>query len=95
VSQFEATQQRRQTGVGTFLVFRDGECVPLDGPMRVERLRGCYYLLGELSWERCGSREAAQHLLLERMGGLDPHRVAAEALETLEDEALDPIFGPP
>jgi hypothetical protein len=95
VSQFELPQQRRQTGIGTFLVFRDGECIPLEGPMRVERLRGSYYLLGKRSWERCGSREAAQYRLLEQMGGLDPHRVAAEALETLEDEALDPIFGPP
>ena len=94
MSQPRLTQERPQAGVGTFLVFRDGECIPLDGPMRVERLRGRYYLLGQHSWERCESGVAAQRRLLEQVARLDPHRMAADALEALEDEALDPIFGP-
>ena len=80
----------RQAGEGIFLVFRDGECIPLDGPMRVERLRGSFYVLGHRSWERCESATAARQSLLERVAGLDPDRVVAEALEDLADAALDP-----
>jgi len=88
------TRESRRAGEGTFLVFRNGECVPLDGPLRVERLREYYYLLGQRRWERCDSQEAARQRLLERADRLDPDRVAGEALELLADEALDPIFGP-
>jgi hypothetical protein len=94
VLQNENSESDGRSGEGTFLVFRDGECIPLDGPMRVERLRGSYYLLGHESWVRCNSEAGARRRLLERVARLDPDRVAAEALELLADEAMDPAFGP-
>ena len=83
-------QESLESGRGTFLVFRDGECIPLDGPMRLELLRGSYYLLGRRSWERFDSLSAARRRLVELAAGTDPDGVAGETLEALDDDALDP-----
>jgi len=82
-------QRSKRSGIGTFLVFGDGECIPLDGPMRVELLRGSYYLLGRRSWERFESLADARRRLVERAAGSDPDGVAGETLEALADDALD------
>jgi hypothetical protein len=61
--------------------------------MRVERLRGSFYLLGERRWERWDRAEAAQRRLLDQAAQLDPNGIAEEVLEALACDAVDPIFG--
>jgi hypothetical protein len=71
-------------GNGPFLVFSGGQCIPIDGPLRVAELPDGWYVIGHNSTVPCGSqaaaRDALRHLLLE----LDPDTLAAEALERLE-----------
>jgi hypothetical protein len=69
----------------TFLVLHGGECVPADGPLQVEELRGEFYVLGHCSWQRYESRGAAERRLREMVEVLDPHRIAAETVEALAD----------
>ena len=68
---------------GPFLVFPGGNCVPIDGPLRVEELGDGWYVIGQNSTVPCGSeaaaRDALEHLLLEQ----DPHSRVAEAIELL------------
>lgn len=69
-----------RTVEGPFLVFPGGECVPIDGPLRVARLRDGWYVIGRNSTVPCGSeaaaRDALEHLLQEQ----SPHDLAEEAV---------------
>ena len=70
----------------TFLVLPGGDCVPVDGPLRVEELRGEFYVLGNGTWERCESHQLANARLDQRRRDLSPHGLAAQTLESLELE---------
>ena len=78
--------QRQQ---GPFLVFRGGDCVPIDGPLRVAELRDGWYVIGRNSTVPCGSeaaaRDALEHLLREQ----NPDSLASEAVEFLDAPELD------
>ncbi len=80
---------RPPTQNGPFLVFPGGECVPIDGPLRVAELRDGWYVIGENSTVACGSRAAAldalEHLLREQ----DPHTLAEAAVESLDADELE------
>lgn len=68
-----------------FLVLPDRELVPLEGPYRIERLRGEWYVLGEHRAVRCETESAAR-LMLGRLGmEHDAHALAEEALEGSPD----------
>ena len=66
-----------------FLVFPGGQCIPIDGPLRVAELPDGWYVIGHNSTVPCGSqsaaRDALKHLILE----LDPHVLASEALDRM------------
>ncbi len=65
-----------------FLVVPGGECIPLDGPLGIQEIRGDSYVLGHGYWERCHSPEQAQRRLRECVHQLAPHAIVAEALES-------------
>lgn len=68
-----------------FLVTPDRECIPLEGPYRVEAVCGEWYVLGEHDAVRCADERAAnltiERLLIEH----DAHALASEALEGLPE----------
>ncbi len=74
---------------GPFLVFPGGECVPIDGPLRVAELRDGWYVIGRNSTVPCGSEAAARDALAHLLGEDDPHSLAEEAVERLEVPAFD------
>ena len=69
-----------------FLVTPERECIPLEGPYRVEAVRGEWYVLGEHRALPCASEREA----LVRLAGLaaahDADALASEALEGLPDD---------
>ena len=67
-----------------FLVFPGGLCIPIDGPLRVAELPDGWYVIGHNSIVPCGSQAAAHDMLRHLLLSLDPHVLAAEALEKLE-----------
>lgn len=69
-----------------FLVTPDHECIPLEGPFRIERVRGAWYVLGEHQVHACEGERAAQMCLDRLMSGADAHALAEQALEGLPDE---------
>jgi len=71
-------------GGGPFLVFPGGECVPIDGPLRVARLRDGWYVIGNNSTVPCGSEAAARDALVHLLSEQDPHDLAAEAVEWVD-----------
>jgi len=85
---------RPPTQTDAFLVFPGGECVPIDGPLRVEHLRDGWYVIGRDSTVPCGSERAARDTLahLQRVAALEretPHALALEALEEVEATTPD------
>lgn len=67
-----------------FFVQPSGECVPLEGPWRVERLGGHWYVLGHHSVVPCGSERAARGMLAELESESDADALAAEAIAGLD-----------
>ena len=67
-----------------FLVFPGGECVPIDGPLRVAHLRDGWYVIGRNSTVPCGSERAARDVLAQLLRDESPHARAAEALHSIE-----------
>lgn len=74
---------------GPFLVFPGGECVPIDGPLRVAELRDGWYVIGRNSTVPCGSEAAARDALRHLLDEQDPHDLAWEAVEELEAVDLE------
>ena len=74
---------------GPFLVFPGGDCVPIDGPLRVAELRDGWYVIGRNSTVPCGSESAALGTLEQLLSEQDPHSRAEEALELVESPGLD------
>lgn len=75
---------RPEPGEGPFLVFPGGDCVPIDGPLRVAELRDGWYVIGMNSTVPCGSEAAARDTLAHLLDERDPHSLAEEAVELLE-----------
>ena len=74
---------------GPFLVFPGGECVPIDGPLRIAELRDGWYVIGRNSTVPCGSEAAARDALAHLVTEEDPHSLAEEAMELLGVPAFD------
>ncbi len=74
---------------GPFLVFPGGECVPIDGPLRIAELRDGWYVIGRNSTVPCGSEAAARDALVHLVAEEDPHSLAEEAMELLGVPAFD------
>ena len=74
---------------GPFLVFPGGECVPIDGPLRIAELRDGWYVIGRNSTVPCGSEAAARDALQHLKSGQDPDSLAQEAVERMEGPDLD------
>jgi hypothetical protein len=72
----------------SFLVFPGGDCVPIDGPLRVALLRDGWYVIGRNSIAPCGSERAARDALAHLLAADSPHARAEEALHSLEDLGL-------
>lgn len=68
-----------------FLVTTEHECIPLEGPFRIEQVQGAWYVLGEHQVLACEGPAAAQMCLERLMSGADAHALAAQALEGLPD----------
>ena len=75
---------RAPTQNEAFLVFPGGECVPIDGPLRVALLRDGWYVIGENSTVACGSERAAHDTLRHLVRERSPDALAAEVLDDLE-----------
>ena len=69
---------------GPFLIFPGGQCIPIDGPLRVSRLPDGWYVIGHGSTVPCGSEAAARDTLRHLIQELDPDVLAAEVLDRLE-----------
>lgn len=76
---------------GPFLVFPGGECVPIDGPLRVAELRDGWYVIGHNSTMPCGSEAAARDALANLLRGQDPDSLAAEIVESLPPWELETL----
>ncbi len=76
---------------GPFLVFPGGNCVPIDGPLRVALLWDGWYVIGENSTVPCGSERAARATLRQLMDERDPNSLAQDAVESVDpaDAGLD------
>jgi len=70
-------------GKRPFLVLGGGECVPLEGPYRVESVRGDWYVLGEHQAHACRSEGAAHSLLTRLEHDHSAHALVADALDQL------------
>ncbi|MFT5442070.1 MAG: hypothetical protein ACI8W3_001112 [Myxococcota bacterium] len=64
-----------------FLVCAGGLCIPTDGVLRINEIAGEHYVVGHSTWERCPSRDHAEHRLAIRVAEVDPHDLVSEALE--------------
>lgn len=69
-----------------FLVTTDHECIPLEGPLRIEQVRGVWYVLGDHRAVPCEDERAARVCLDRLESGADAHALAQQALEGLPDE---------
>ena len=79
---------REPTHNGAFLVFPGGDCVPLDGPLRVAELRDGWYVIGRNATVPCGSERAAHDALAHLLREQDPHDLALEVVELLGEGEL-------
>ncbi len=69
-----------------FLVLRNHECVPLEGPYRVETHEDRWFVLGH-NEAHASASEIEAHALLERLrDDEEAHRLANQALEGLGAE---------
>jgi hypothetical protein len=69
---------------GPFLVLPGGQCVPIDGPLRITELYDGWYVIGENSTVPCGSERAARSMLLQLLSERDPHALAQEAVDSVD-----------
>jgi hypothetical protein len=69
---------------GPFLVLPGGQCVPIDGPLRIAKLYDGWYVIGENSTVPCGSERAARSTLLQLLSERDPHALAQEAVDSVD-----------
>ena len=67
-----------------FFVQPGGDCVPLEGPWRVEQLDDGWYVLGHHAVVPCGSERAAHGMLAELESRTDADDLAAEAIASLD-----------
>ena len=74
---------------GSFLVFPGGDCVPIDGPLRVAELRDGWYVIGRNSTVPCGSERAARDALAHLLREQTPDDLAEEAVESIEELGPD------
>lgn len=74
---------------GPFLVFPGGNCVPIDGPLRVAELEDGWYVIGRNSTVPCGSEAAARDTLAHLLSEEDPHSLAEEAVELVGGAELE------
>jgi len=78
-----------------FLVTPDRVCIPLEGPYRIEEVRGDWYVLGEHRAVPCASEPAARRTLERLEAERGAHDLVAEALEGLsaDFEVVSPARG--
>lgn len=76
---------RPPTQNDSFLVFPGGDCVPIDGPLRVALLRDGWYVIGRNSTVPCGSERAARDALEHLLRSDTPDALAAEVLQRPEN----------
>jgi len=69
-----------------FLVLRNHECVPLEGPYRVERHEERWFVLGHNEAHPVPGESEARVLLERLRDDEEAHRLAADALEGLNAE---------
>jgi len=69
-----------------YFVTPERECIPLEGPYRIEEVRGEWYVLGEHRVVRCNDHADARIALERLRAGEDVHALVAEALEGLSDD---------
>ncbi len=69
-----------------FLVLRNQECVPLEGPYRVERHEERWFVLGHNEAHTTANELEARALLERLRDDEEAHRLANEALEGLTGE---------
>jgi len=72
--------QLREIVRSEFLVCPGGLCVPTEGALRIEEVRGIPYLIGHSTWQRCGDWAEAREQLAARIEALDPHALASDAI---------------
>ncbi len=72
----------------TFMVLAGGLCIPVDGALHIESIDGAFYVVGHSTWEQCDSQQAARRILSERVREIDPHDVAAGALDSINARVL-------
>jgi len=68
-----------------FLVLRNQECVPLEGPYRAEEHEGRWYVLGHHRAIECEDESRARLDVQRLTETQDVHALTAEALESLPD----------
>ncbi len=78
---------------GPFLVFPGGNCVPIDGPLRVALLWDGWYVIGENSTVPCGSERAARATLRQLMHERDPNSLAQDAVDSVNRKEFGPDRG--
>jgi len=69
-----------------YLVLRNHECVPLEGPYRVEQHDERWFVLGHNEAHAASGETHARALLDQLRDDEEAHRLAGEALEGLTGE---------
>jgi len=72
-----------------FLVTTDHECIPLEGPFRIEQVLGAWYVLGRHQVHACEGERAAQMCLDRLTTGADTHASARSIDLSIEERALE------
>ena len=75
---------RQRIQNGPFLVFPGGDCVPIDGPLRVALLRDDWYVIGQNSTVPCRSEGAARKTLEHLLAEQDPDALAQQAVAAID-----------
>ena len=78
---------RQRIQNGPFLVFPGGDCVPIDGPLRVALLRDGWYVIGQNSTVPCGSEMAARETLEHLLAEQSPDALAQAAIAAIDWDA--------
>jgi hypothetical protein len=72
-----------------FLVTTDHECIPLEGPFRIEQVCGVWHVLGRHQVHPCEGERAAQMCLDRLTTGADTHALGHSLAQSLVEQALE------